>query len=70
MSDLTRVYVCNGLACRRKCAETMSEEYWRKYSCHHTTKKEFARYKVHYDWEEIISGDRRCLWEVMRNGQE
>ena len=41
-----RVYLCDGLGCDKKCAETMSEEEWKKYECHHTTDGKHAKNKI------------------------
>ena len=39
-------YLCNGEACGKQCAKTMTADEWKSYSCHHTTDERFARNKV------------------------
>lgn len=46
MANVERLYLCNGLGCDRRCAETMTKEEWANYECHHTTDEAFAKTKV------------------------
>ena len=38
-------YLCDGKACGKMCAETMTPEQWKKYECHHTFDESHARNK-------------------------
>lgn len=42
-----KIYPCDGLACRRQCAVTMTVPEWEQYECHHTTDPEHAA--SHFD---------------------
>ena len=43
---MERLYLCNGYGCKRNCAESMTQEEWDNYNCHHTTDEKFAKTKV------------------------
>lgn len=32
-----RLYKCDGLGCKKRCADTMTADEWFKYCCHHTS---------------------------------
>lgn len=50
-------YLCNGEACEKQCAHTMTKEEWAKYQCHHTTDEKFAKNKVRRKRKfEVIKG--------------
>ena len=38
-------YLCDGMACSKKCAENMTVEEWEAYECHHTQDENHARNK-------------------------
>ena len=38
-------YLCDGKACSKMCAETMTPEEWKAYDCHHTQDEAHARNK-------------------------
>ena len=40
-----RAYLCDGTACEKQCANTMTPEQWKNYPCHYTTDERFARIK-------------------------
>lgn len=42
VNDRVKFYPCDGLACRRQCAVTMTVSEWEQYRCHHTTDPEHA----------------------------
>lgn len=39
------VYLCDGTACPKQCANLPPEE-WAKHPCHHTTDEHFAKNKI------------------------
>lgn len=47
VNDRVKLYPCDGLACRRQCAVTMTVSEWEQYRCHHTTDPEHAA--SHFD---------------------
>lgn len=47
VNDRVKLYPCDGLACKRACAKTMTVSEWEQYECHHTTDPEHAA--SHFD---------------------
>lgn len=41
-----RAYLCDGTACERQCAKTMTPEEWKEYPCHHTMDENHAKNKI------------------------
>lgn len=63
-------YLCNGEACEKQCAKTMTADEWSKYVCHHTTDERFARNKVRRNRKFEVSrhNGEVCYTEVEKNG--
>lgn len=38
-------YLCDGHGCKKNCADTLTEEEWAKYGCHHTKDETHAKNK-------------------------
>lgn len=63
-------YLCNGEACEKQCAKTMTTDEWKSYHCHHTTDEKFARNKVRRNRKFKVSHDSNgevCYTEVEKN---
>lgn len=59
-----RAYLCNGEACEKQCAKTMTAEEWRKSPCQHTTDEKFAKNKVRRKRKFVL--DHGKMTEVER----
>lgn len=49
MSKNNYAYLCDGMACDRQCAKTMTPKEWAEYECHHTRDESHARNKCRRD---------------------
>ena len=44
--DNKYLYICDGCACKRQCAKTMTADEWKKHTCHHTEDEKHAVNKI------------------------
>ena len=58
MKNEKAFYICDGCACGKQCAKTMTAEEWAKASCHHTNNENHAKNKVRRNRKFTCSGGR------------